>query len=245
MKIKQLGKNAIAYIYDDIESYLTSVFLIQKKSKIYLIDTFCGSDSMEPIINEINKNLYDKEVIIINTHFHWDHVWGNCSFKGSNIISHELCRKLLDEFWEDQINKNSKYIFGKAEKQLPNITFKEKIIFQDDDIELFYSPGHTIDSISIFDHEEKILYVGDNLEKPIVYVESDDINTYISTLENYLSYNPKKIVASHTLEITKEDLLNTIKYLKALQANEELNFESEYQRKIHKENLNIVHKTYI
>lgn len=242
MEIKQISEKSTAYVYNEIESYLTSIFLIQKESKIYLIDTFCGSDSMESIINELNKISHDKEVIIINTHFHWDHVWGNCSFRKNNIISHELCRKLLDEFWEEQINKNSQYILGKAEKQLPNITFKEKIIFQDDGIELFYSPGHTIDSISVFDHEEKILYVGDNLEKPIVYVESDDVDTYINTLENYLSYNPEKIVASHTLEITKEDLLGTIKYLKSLQANEKMNFKSEYERKIHTENLKIVHK---
>ncbi|WP_097025963.1 MBL fold metallo-hydrolase [Clostridium peptidivorans] len=242
MEIKQISGKSTAYVYDDIENYLTSVFLIEKKSKIYLIDTFCGSNSIKPIINEINKISQHKEVIVINTHFHWDHVWGNCSFKGRNIISHEMCRKLLDKFWEEQINKNSEYIFGEAEKHLPNITFKEKIIFEDDGIELFYSPGHTIDSISIFDHEEKILYVGDNLEKPIIYVESDDVDTYINTLKNYLSYNPKKIVASHTLEITKEDLLNTIKYLKSLQVNEEVKFESEYERKIHKENLKIVHK---
>lgn len=245
MEVKQICEKSTAYVYDDIESYLTGVFLIEKKSKIYLIDTFCGSDSMEPIINKINKISHNKEVIVINTHFHWDHVWGNCSFKGSNIISHELCRKLLDEFWEDQINKNSKYIFGKAEKQLPNITFKEKIIFEDDGIELFYSPGHTIDSISIFDHEKKILYVGDNLEKPIIYVESDDIDTYISTLKKYLSYNPNKIVASHTLEITKKDLLNTIRYLKSLQADEQMEFETEYERKIHKENLKAVNKRLI
>lgn len=245
MEVKQICEKSTAYVYDEIESYLTSVFLIEKKSKIYLIDTFCGSDTMEPIINEINKISHDKEVIVINTHFHWDHVWGNCSFKGDNIISHELCRKLLDEFWEDQINKNGEYVFGKAEKQLPNITFKEKIAFEDDGIELFYSPGHTVDCISVFDHGEGILYVGDNLEKPIIYVESYDIDTYISTLENYLSYNPKKIIASHTLEITKEDLLNTIKYLKSLQVNEKIEFETEYERKIHKENLKAVNKRLI
>lgn len=245
MEIKQLGNKSTAYVYDDIKDYLTSVFFIEKKSKIYIIDTFCGLDSMKPIINEINKISKDKEVIVINTHFHWDHVWGNCAFKGLNIISHELCRKLLDELWEDQINKNSEYIFGKVEKHLPNITFKEKIIFEDDGMELFYSPGHTIDSISIFDREERILYVGDNLEKPIIYVESDDVSTYIKTLEKYLTYNPQKIVASHTLEITKEDLINTIKYLKSLQFNEKMEFESEYERRIHKENLKMVHKMYI
>ena len=210
MNIQSISHDATVYIYDSIESYLTNVFFIEHESKIFIIDTFCGSGSMEPILNRVNNNCVNKQVVVINTHFHWDHVWGNCSFKEKNIISHEMCRNLLDKLWEVQINKNKKYIIGIAEKCLPNITFKEKIMFNDEGIELFHSPGHTADSISIFDHNEKVLYVGDNLEKPIIYVENADITTYINTLRNYLNYNPKKIVAGHTLDLTKQDIFQTI-----------------------------------
>jgi glyoxylase-like metal-dependent hydrolase (beta-lactamase superfamily II) len=199
---------------------------------------------MEPILNILNTKLNNKEVIVVNTHFHWDHVWGNCSFSDKNIISHVLCRNLLDELWESQIKQNSKYISGKAEKHLPNITFKEKIIFHNEGIELFHSPGHTVDSISIFDHNESILYVGDNLEKLIIYVENTNIDTYINTLKNYLDYKPKKIVAGHTLNLTEEDIINTIEYLNGLSKGKEMHFQTEYERKIHNQNLNLINKAY-
>lgn len=239
MKIERISKSTTMFTFDSIENYLTSVFLIEKKSKNYLIDTFCGPGSMGAIINQLNSK---KETIVINTHFHWDHIWGNCSFKGSNIIGHRLCRKLSDELWEEQINKNTKYIDGKVEKLLPNITFEEKIIFEEDGIELFYSPGHTVDSISIFDREEKVLYVGDNLERPIVYVESEDVSTYVKTLENYLKYNAKKIVASHTSNLSEEDIFNTINYLKDLMEGKKVDFESEYTRTVHKQNMDMIYK---
>jgi len=242
MNIQSISQNATVYIYDNIESYLTNVFLIEHESKIFIIDTFCGSESMAPILNRVNNNSCNKEVVVINTHFHWDHIWGNCSFKDKNIISHEICRNLMDQLWEIQIKKNIKYITGKAEKHLPNITFKEKITFHNDGIELFHSPGHTADSISIFDHNEKVLYVGDNLEKPIIYVENSDISTYITTLSNYLNYKPRKIVAGHTLDLTQEDIFHTIDYLKGLSTGKKMYFKSEYTRKIHNQNLCIVHK---
>lgn len=242
MNIQSISQNATVYVYDSIESYLTNVFFIEYESKIFIIDTFCGSESMEPIINRVNSSFNNKELVIINTHFHWDHVWGNCSFKDRNIISHEMCRELLDESWEKQINENKKYIRGIAEKHLPNITFKEKISFYNEGIELFHSPGHTADSISIFDHNDKILYVGDNLEKPIIYVENADISTYINTLENYLNYRPMKIVAGHTLDLTEQDILDTIEYLNGLSMGKEMYFETEYMRKIHEKNLSVVHK---
>ncbi|MBU3182062.1 MBL fold metallo-hydrolase [Clostridium psychrophilum] len=242
MNIQSISHDATVYIYDNIESYLTNVFFIEHESKIFIIDTFCGSESMEPILNRVNNNCGNKKVVVINTHFHWDHVWGNCSFREKNIISHEMCRDLLDELWEVQINKNKRYITGIAEKCLPNITFKEKIMFHNEGIELFHSPGHTADSISIFDHNEKILYVGDNLEKPIIYVENADISTYINTLRNYLNYNPQKIVAGHTLDLTKQDIFQTIEYLKGLSTGKKMYFESEYMRKIHEQNLCVVNK---
>lgn len=243
MDIQSISRNAIAYVYDSIESYLTNVFLIEGRSKVFIIDTFCGSESMVSVLNTLNTNFQNKEIIVINTHFHWDHVWGNCSFRGKNIISHEICRELLDKQWETQVNKNKRYIEGKVEKCLPGITFKEKIIFHDEGIELFYSPGHTVDSISIFDHNERILYVGDNLEKPIIYVENDDISAYIKTLENYLNYKPKKIAAGHTLNLTEENIFETIEYLNGLSIGKEMHFESEYERKIHYQNLCTIHNT--
>lgn len=235
----KISKNSNVFIYNDIESYTTNVFLIEKKSKIFLIDTFCGPDSMMPIKKILEHN--NKEVIVINTHFHWDHVWGNSSFKKNIIISHELCRELLDKYWEEQLKKNEKYILGNIEKYLPNLTFKENINFYNEGIEIFYSPGHTIDSISIFDHDEKILYVGDNLEKPIIYVENNDIKTYIKTLNKYLDYKPKKIIASHTLNLTEENIHQTIKYLNDLKNGNKIEFENEYMRKIHIENYNLIH----
>lgn len=239
MKINRLNSYSTAFTYDDLESYLTSAFLIEKE-KFYLIDTFCGPESMLPILEEIEKASPKKEVVVINTHFHWDHVWGNCSFSSYGIIAHEKCRKLLHESWEAQLSKNEKYIMGPVEKKLPNITFEEKMVFHTDGIELFHSPGHTEDSISIFDHENQFLYVGDNLEKPIIYVENKDISTYIETLKKYLEYKPKRIIASHTLDITEQDLYKTINYLEKLLNGQEVLFKTEYENKIHEQNLKTI-----
>lgn len=213
--IEKISENSKVYIFDELQNYLTNVFVIEKKDKAYILDTFCGEGYMKPIL----KSLENKEIVVINTHFHWDHVLGNCCFNNCAVISHKKCRNLLEECWESQLNKNKKYILGNVNKKLPNVTFDSKIYFEDDKIELFYSPGHTVDSISIYDNEEGILYVGDNLEKPMISVESDDIETYIKTLETYISYKPKKIMAGHTLNLNERDILDTIGYLKGLKIN--------------------------
>lgn len=239
MKCLKVTDNTTVFLFDNISDYETYVYLVEKDTKYYLIDTYCGPDSILPAL-EIARIAPDKELIVVNTHFHWDHVWGNCALQGKTIIGHDLCRKYLEHNWHKQCCDNKEYISGKVEKVLPNMTFWKKIIYQDEGIEIFHSPGHTPDSISIFDYQEKILYVGDNLEKPIIYVESPDLSTYIQTLQSYLSYDFKKIMAGHTLELTSADILETIEYLSALQNGTELHFQTEYERKIHDQNLRVI-----
>lgn len=239
MKIEKISDDSAAFIFDQLETYKTNVFTIERKSKIFLIDTFCGMESMDLIKQTLGKK-FNKEIIIINTHFHWDHVWGNCAFKNSIIISHKLCREFLNKHWEEQLKGNRKYISGNSEKTLPNVTFEKIIKFENENIEIFYTPGHTLDSISVFDCYNKILYVGDNLEKPIIYVENNDIKMYIDTLEKYLSMKPEKIMAGHTLYLNKKDIFNTIKYLQDLRDGKNIEFEDEYIRNVHKENFNFI-----
>ncbi|PJI07883.1 MULTISPECIES: MBL fold metallo-hydrolase [Clostridium] len=235
-KLKRVSKSSTVYIFDELQECLTNVFVIEKKNRVYIIDTFCGAEYMKPIL----KTLGNKEIVVINTHFHWDHVLGNCSFNGCKIISHKKCRSLLDKCWDDQLNQNKEYVLGATVKKLPNMTFDSKIYFEDDSLELFYSPGHTIDSISIYDREEEILYVGDNVEKPIIYLESSCTEEYIKTLEKYIEYKPKKIMGGHTLNLTKGDILNTIEYLKGLMNGKNFSFKTEYENKVHSENIKYV-----
>lgn len=234
--IEKISGSCKVYIFYELGEYLTNVFVIEKKNRAYIIDTFCGDGYMKPIL----KSLGNKEIVVINTHFHWDHVLGNCCFDGCKIISHEKCRELLDACWESQLTENKKYVLGNADKKLPNVTFDSKVYFEDDEIELFYSPGHTADSISIYDHEEEILYVGDNLEKPIVYLENGDVEAYIKTLETYISYKPKKIMAGHTLNLNEKDILDTIEYLKGLKDGKRFCFKSEYEERVHRENIKYI-----
>jgi len=237
MNITRKNKDTTIFTFDNIEEYNTHVFLIEKKNSIYLIDKYCGSESSEVIIDYIESALPSKNITVMNTHFHWDHIWGNISFRDKTIVSHCLCRDLSQKHWDSQISENKKYILGDIEPIFADITFDKTLCFPEDGIELFHSPGHSDDSISIYDNEKKILYVGDNIEKPIVYFEGCSINTYIDTLENYKRYDILEIHGSHTLQLQKEDIDSTIDYLNKLKTKETLDFSSAYENKVHNENL--------
>lgn len=235
MKRDTLNKDTVAFTFDTLEGFDTSVYVIEKKERIYVIDTFCGPEAMLPIV-EAFPSMKTKEVVVINTHFHWDHIWGNVAFKDKKIVSHRLCKHLIQEHWHRQIMHNGKYQMGDVQMMIPSITFEDRLEWEDG-ILLFHSPGHTEDGISVFDQETGLLIVGDNLEMPLIYVEAGDLDAYITTLLKYEALNPKKITASHTLHIEKYMLEETIYYLKALKSDKLITFEDENKQCIHETNL--------
>jgi len=240
MKKKEINDHTIAFIFDEISGFETAVFLINKPNRYYLIDTFCGEDPMRAILSHIETLEDKKRLVVINTHYHWDHIWGNCLFKNRDIVSHASCRALIIEQWQEQLKHNSGYRMGNNEMTLPNLTFQSNLIFEDDGIEILYSPGHTSDSISIFDREQSTLFVGDNLEKPLVFIETPDVDRYIRTLEKYVDYQPENIVASHSLDMTLEELEGTIGYLKKINQGQKIMFEDPLKQSIHEKNLSVI-----
>lgn len=237
MKIVEINKETVAFDFDDIEGFDTAVFLIDKPNRYYLIDTYCGDTPMKAVLQYIENRGVKKRMVVINTHHHWDHIWGNCLFENRTIVAHNSCYTMIETYFEEQLKSNAQYVMGDNEMTLPNLTFQNKLYFQDDHIEIFYSPGHTLDCISVFDAKNRTLFVGDNLEKPLIYVEDKDIRRYLYTLTSYLDYLPEIIVGSHTLELSVDDLEESIDYLRALDMKKDQLFTNPDKQAVHEANL--------
>ena len=113
----------------------TNTGLILGVKRNYLIDTGNGEKDAKLVLDYIGKTT--KPLVVINTHMHGDHVWGNHVFSDNLIISHKLCREELDINWEIEFEKNKQFAHGAVKKCLPNLTFEDSLHFADDGIYLF------------------------------------------------------------------------------------------------------------
>lgn len=216
MELHWLGERNLTIAF--LEPFYTTVHLIFGNKRVYICDTFLGPDSMIDIVRIIMENGHqDKPIVVFNSHADWDHVWGNCYFEGSMILGHRECKTRMVAEWEDEIKKNQEFQRGKVILTPPTTVFDVNYFFEDDGVEFFHSPGHTIDSSSCYDHQERVLFVGDNIESNAPYVNSIDFDTYISTLEDYLSRDWTHVVPGHD-PVQKDDslILSNLEYLKLL-----------------------------
>ena len=191
------------YIFqDDLGVWKLNIHLIRALNNNYIIDTGLGSESIKPILDLIRDD--KKPIVVVNTHYHWDHIWGNGCFKDSKIIAYYLTNKLIETNWEIDIKENERFIKGEAKKTLPNHLIKRTLRFPEDHIEIFFAPGHTADGINVYDSLEKVLNVGDNIgdsmDELVPELETSK-EIYLVSLNKYKEYDVNYVVSGHN-EVT-------------------------------------------
>jgi glyoxylase-like metal-dependent hydrolase (beta-lactamase superfamily II) len=240
MDIKQVGKRGVLFSFDEIGG-ATNVYVINGVSHIYIIDTFIGPEVMGQINSYIENNMSRKAIIVINTHYHWDHVWGNCTYKYCTIVAHEKCYEFLAAKGEEDLNKHKEYAKGDVNITLPNLTFSEMLMYEEDGVRLIHSPGHTEDSITVYDEQDKVLFVGDNLERPIPFIMSKDLDVYLRTLQSYLEIDFQVVIGGHTGLEGKQLICDNAEYIKSFAEGSVSEPEDEEYKYIHE--LNIKRRT--
>lgn len=182
--------------------------LILGDNRNYVIDTGVGTSSVRPILEYIGAD--KKPIVVINTHWHWEHVWGNWCFEDAIIISHPICRELVDKHWDDEVKRNAEHVIASdVRKKLPTLVFQDKLYFPDDGVSIFHSPGHTEDCISVYDEQDKVLHAGDNIgdTNEMILPEIDtDFTTFKRLIELYDKYDFDICISGHNKPQDKDVL---------------------------------------
>lgn len=136
--------------------------LILGANRNFIIDTGIGADCVKTMLDYIGND--PKPIVVINTHHDYDHVAGNWVLENSTIVAHKDCPELMEKNFEAQLawaKENGRYSLGEVRKCLPNLLFEGTYHFPEDSITIFHTPGHTPDSICVYDAIDKVLYAGD------------------------------------------------------------------------------------
>ncbi len=210
MHIQRIKQRGVLFTYEDPAACDLNLYLIRGEKYNYIIDTGLGSLTTDPIRESIKND--HKPMIVINTHYHWDHIWGNGSFQDCLIVSHQLCRELIRSRWDEMLAQNSHRCRGTVALNLPNLVFTGELYFAADQIRLFHAPGHTADSISVLDETEKVLIVADNVgENMPEIIPSLDCgrDIYRSTIQKYAALDFDTCISGHNAILGKA-VLETI-----------------------------------
>ena len=183
-------------------------FLVAGEERAMLIDTGLGIGDIRGTVGELT----DLDVMVVNTHYHWDHSGGNAAF--DDISIHELgaeklqrgpdmaklepyaaySRRMLDRVGEFRVTDEEFFGFLSDEttpRPLPDgfdfarwqipASIPTRLLNDGDRLDLggrtlqvFHTPGHTPDSICLFDEENGLLFGGDTYNTGPIYAHLPD-----------------------------------------------------------------------
>ena len=189
-----------------------------------LIDTLMPSET--PLIrNFIESQLMVPVKYIINTHHHADHSWGNCIFPNATIIGHQQCRDLMLEkstsALAEAVKENS--LFRDICISPPQVTFSSGALtlrIGKKQLQIFSTPGHSEDSISVLLEDERILFAGDAF-MPVPYFVGGELEVLAQSITQIGNMGLENIIQGHGDIILRgevEEVKNhNLEYLQTLQ----------------------------
>ena len=124
-RTQAIASRGILFSTDTIPGCITNLYLIKGKKANYLIDTGLGSDTAQYVHHYIEENC-PNPVIVINTHYHWDHIWGNVGFEGNQIIAHAKTYELIEQKWDEMEARCGKWKEGYTKKVLPDTLMEDQ-----------------------------------------------------------------------------------------------------------------------
>lgn len=142
----------------------------------------------------LREKIKAKDITIVNTHDHFDHVGGNDLYPQAKIIAGQYTKKQ----WQDDAGKASRY---------PDITLKpteEKVLKIGSETVHIYNMGraHTWNDVVVYFENRKLLATGDlvfnNMHPAVLAKSGTKVALWISALEMLSKkYSIKTLVPGH------------------------------------------------
>ncbi len=166
-----------------------------------LIDTLAFPSETLEIKQFIEHKMGCKVRWVIDTHHHADHTMGNYLFPEAEIVAHEMCRELLDTRGRQGLEAAKAHTpeLEGVTIVLPSLVFSTgtlSLAVGKKTLQLFHSPGHSLDHISVLAKEDRILFAGDSM-MPVPHVVDGDLDLMEATLREIPKMGLENIVQGH------------------------------------------------
>lgn len=148
---------------------------------VVVIDTKMG-DGATQLHDLVNQLAGNKEIIVINTHDHPDHVSGNHLYT--------KCTKYIGAYSTDEMNQDI------SPEDMPNTLVKDSIVLDlgSESVVMYnFGQNHTWQDVVVLLKKNKVLFTGDLIfykTIPFIIKESGaDVNNWIRSLNKILKWN--------------------------------------------------------
>jgi cyclase len=201
-RMESIAPGVHAFIQPDGSWGLSNVGLVFGDNAVVLIDT-CFTERRNVILREmVTATAPRPPTLLINTHHHGDHVYGNGWFPEALVVSHEDTRDCVLRL--DSAVSERRFAgvdFGETRPTPADLTFRTDLTFYVDDqaLEVFF-PGvaHCLGNSAVYLREQGTLFAGDLLMKDCTpSFSGGSAHGYLPALQRLHELGAERIIPGH------------------------------------------------
>jgi glyoxylase-like metal-dependent hydrolase (beta-lactamase superfamily II) len=207
-------------IADDIYVFTSRLYAqvtagaILTRDGAILVDTLYFPEETKAIKRFLEERLGTAVRYLINTHYHADHTQGTYLFPQAQVVSHSLCRELLNQSGRNGLvqAKEETPELDEVELVLPDLVLAEGTLclhLGGKTIELHHMPGHSPDLLAVYVTNNQVLFASDNL-MPVPTIFDGSHDDLIHSLETILALEAETIVQGHGEVILRGEIEGVI-----------------------------------
>lgn len=149
----------------------------------------------------------DASLMVVNTHFHGDHWFGNAGFTGAVIVSSEWTREALRSAWRSQIERfvalrpERAEEFAAVDARLPQVGISDQLSVDVGGHKLSIDvvrPAHTPGDLVVWGDAGRAVFTGDlvfNEAWPVLW--DADVAGWLTALDEIAAKAPDVVVPGH------------------------------------------------
>lgn len=204
MAFRELGDRVFALHYEFLDQ---QIGVVLGGRDVLVIDSRSTASQAREIAADIRRLTADPVSIVVNTHFHWDHTWGNHALRPAVMWGHVRTAERMVEEEAGLTDRLAGYYPDLADElrsmtiDPPERTFADRASVRVGDrvVELAYhGRGHTDSDISILVADANVLFAGDLVENgaPPSFSQGYPIE-WVDTVARLLPLGAGAVVPGH------------------------------------------------
>jgi len=181
---------------------LNNAGLITGGGHAVLVDTAATESRALHLKAEVERVVPGGPDIVVNTHFHGDHVFGNAHFvPRATVVAGRTTRDDMAESGLGLCQLWPGVEWGETRLALPNVTVTSKLTLHLGELTvelLSAGPAHTADDLVVWVPQRKVLFAGDTVWSGVTpFVLMGSVIGSLRLLEWLRALGPEVIVAGH------------------------------------------------
>lgn len=213
-------------------------FAVVTERYVVVVDTFGTPQEAAQMMDLLRPALHERPLLVVNTHDHYDHAWGNAVFApdqefAAPVIGHALTRdpqrRLENARKLAHKQAGEPQRFADTTLFFPNLTFTHEFVIDGGDLTLHLipAPGHADDQVVVWIPELRFLLAADALEFPFPLLnDAAQLPALLGSIERLRALKPEVILPCHGGQHGPELLDWNREYYLRLQAEPTSTFES-------------------